>query len=176
MALTYIAISTITASGSISSIDFTNIPQTYTDLLILASVRSTHTDTNDDWYMRINNISNAGTYTNIGLYGNGSSALSWNFTGGTTGAQIYGGWNNPSSPSQIFTPISWYFPNYTNTSLNKTFGWDGAQEFNATTARRYIGGGIYAQTTAISRITIFSWNASWAQNTQATLYGIKNTV
>ncbi len=176
MATTYEAIATVTVgSGGASSIDIQNIPATYTDLCLVLSVRSNHTGGNDDWYLRVNNVSTGGTYSNRGLYGNGSSAGSWSGTGGTSGAQIYGGWNNESTNTNIFTSIQIYFPNYANTSYNKSFGWEGVQEYNSTTAYAYMGAGLYASTNAISRITFTSWNSTLAQHTTATLYGIKNS-
>ena len=131
MANTYVAIATVTVgSGGASSISFSSIPTTYSDLCILASVRSNHTGGNDDWYLRVNGVSTGGTYSNRGLYGNGSSAGSWSYTGGTSGAQIYGGWDNESTATNNFTNIQLYFPNYANTSYNKSFSWEGVQEYN----------------------------------------------
>lgn len=172
------AIETVTVgAGGAASINFNSIPQTYTDLMIRLSVRSNHTaGQNDDWYMRVNGVSTGGTYSNKGVYGNGSTASSWGYTGGTSGAQIYGGWDNEATNTNIFTNIQIYFSNYANTSYNKSFCWEGVQEYNATQAYSYMGAGYYGQTTAISSIAITSWNSTWAQYTTATLYGISNTI
>lgn len=182
MANTYIAIATtsVPASSSATSIDFQNIPSTYTDLCILLSLRSNNTGGGstgamDDWYMRVNNVSTGGTYSNLGIYGTGSSSGSWSTTGGTSGAQIYGGWNNEATDTNIYTNLMIYFPNYANTSYNKSIYWDGVQEYNRTTAYSYMGTGLYTSTNAINRVTVTSWNSTWQQYTTATLYGIKNS-
>ena len=50
---TLVKIQTVTVgSGGASSIDFTSIPQTYTDLCLVYSARLTTTDTN--WRLKIN--------------------------------------------------------------------------------------------------------------------------
>lgn len=176
MANTFTKIATVTVgSGGASSIDFSSISSSYTDLCVLLSVRSNHTGGNDDWYLRVNGVSTGGTYSNRGLYGNGASASSWSYTGGTSGAQIYGGWENESTNTNIFTSIQIYFPNYANTSYNKSISWEGVQEYNSTTAYAYMGAGLYASTNAISRVTLTSWNSTYAQYTTATLYGISNS-
>jgi hypothetical protein len=180
MALTYTALATTTVgSGGAGSIDFQNIPQTYTDLCILLSLRSANSGGSggmDDWYLRVNNVSTGGTYSNRGIYGTGSSIATWNGTGGTSGAQIYGGWNNEALETNTFTNLQIYFANYANTSYNKSLSWEGVQEYNRTTAYSYMGAGLYSSNNAISRVTVTSWNSTWQQYTTATLYGIKNTV
>ena len=50
---TLIASSTVGAGGA-SSIDFTSIPSTYTDLCLKVSARSTATDTNVNMYVKFN--------------------------------------------------------------------------------------------------------------------------
>ena len=161
-------------SGGVSNFDFTSIPQTYTDLVLVMSVRSNWSGGNDDWKMFINNVSAGGTYTDKLVIGNGSSTSSSSTTGSPSGGQIYGGWNNESTNTNAFTSIQIYFPNYANTSYNKTFSLEGVQEYNATTAYTYMGAGIYSSTNAISRITVSSWNSTWAQYSTATLYGVKS--
>ena len=176
MTVTFKAIATTTVgSGGASSINFSSIPSNYNDICVILSIRSNHTGGNDDWYLRVNGVSTGGTYSDKGLNGNGTSVSAWNYTGGTSGAQIYGGWENESTNTNIFTNIQIYFSNYANTSASKSISWEGAQEYNATTAYTYTGSGLYASTNAISQITITSWNSTYAQYSTATLYGIKNS-
>jgi len=169
-----VAIQTVTVgSGGAASIDFTSIPQTYTDLYIVLSLRSAHSSTDDDWYMRINGVSTGGTYANRRLYGNGATASSASGTGGTSGAQIYGGWNNSAGgTASTFSNISIYIPNYASTSTYKSISIDGVQEANATTAWAYINAALFQSNNAINQVTITSWNSTWAQHTTATLYGV----
>jgi hypothetical protein len=68
MANTYTLINSYAATGSVANIDFTSIPGTYTDLLIVASLRSSVADASG-----LVTINNSGTtYTNKRLYGSGS--------------------------------------------------------------------------------------------------------
>jgi len=172
-----VAIQTVTVgSGGAASIDFTSIPQTYTDLYIVLSLRSAHSSTDDDWYMRINGVSTGGTYANRRLYGNGATASSASGTGGTSGAQIYGGWNNSAGgTASTFSNISIYIPNYASTSTYKSISIDGVQEANATTAWAYINAALFQSNNAINQVTITSWNSTWAQHTTATLYGVTSS-
>lgn len=174
---TLVKIQTVTVgSGGASSIDFTSIPSTYTDIYIVMSLRSAHTSTDDDWYMRINGVSTGGTYTNRRLYGNGSTASSASSTGGTSGAQIYGGWDNSAGgTASTFSNISIYIPNYASTSTYKSISIDGVQEANATTAYAYLNAALFQSNNAINQVTITSWNSTWAQYTTATLYGVTAT-
>ena len=58
MANTYIKIASNTVgSGGVSSITFSSIPQTYTDLVIKASVRTSRGFTNDALSIKLNNKS-----------------------------------------------------------------------------------------------------------------------
>ena len=56
MPVTYKPIATVTVgAGGAASIDFTSIPGTYTDLLVLISARSTRsTDYRDELFIRFN--------------------------------------------------------------------------------------------------------------------------
>ena len=177
MANTFTKIATVTVgSGGATSIDFSSIGSTYTDICILMSLRSAHSATDDDWYMRINGVSTGGTYINRRLYGNGSTAASASRTGGTSGAQIYGGWDNSAGgTASTFSNISIYIPNYASTSTYKSISIDGVQEANATTAYAYLNAALFQSNNAINQVTITSWNSTWAQYTTATLYGIKNS-
>jgi hypothetical protein len=80
---TYIKIASSTVgSGGAANIDFTSIPATYTDLLLLISVRGTTASVSLSLQMTING--GGVTYTDRFLYGTGSAAAS-SGNGGTTG-------------------------------------------------------------------------------------------
>ncbi len=106
MANTYIPIATVTVgSGGSASIDFTNIPQTYTDLHLLVSIRE-ETSATAVAFIRFNN-----TTTNRSeryLQGNGSSAVA----GTTTVLQFIA--CQPSDTANTFGNASIYIPNYTS--------------------------------------------------------------
>jgi hypothetical protein len=76
-----IPISTVTVgSGGISAIEFTGIPQTYTDLLIKLSLRSNqNANTGENLRLRFNG-SSASVYSERSLEGNGSNTTSYSAT------------------------------------------------------------------------------------------------
>jgi len=76
--MTPIATTTLTASAG--SVTFSNIPQTYTDLVLIATPCSTGT-AQPDVYMQVNGSSSSYARTRLG--GNGSSVFNTNITGET---------------------------------------------------------------------------------------------
>jgi len=75
---TYVPIQAITLSASTSSVDFTNIPQTFTDLIIVASARYVSTNTGQGLGIRFNGDTTS-NYSFTILEGNGSTATSYMF-------------------------------------------------------------------------------------------------
>ena len=164
MANTYEAIATVTVgSGGASTIDFTSIPSTYTDLKLVLSGRSTSSGTVAS--IKFNNSS--ANFSGIWLVGTGSSALSG------TGADYFRiNWS--ASTSNTFGNTEIYIPNYAG-SNNKSFSSDGSSENNATEAYANFIAGLWSQTTAINQITLTPNAGNFAQYSTATLYGIKNS-
>ena len=106
MAVTYKLIETVTVgSGGAASIEFGSIPQTYTDLVLVGSLRSTSTSSNTGEYDAFGYRFNSSTsgYTTRNLQGNGSVASSSTQTtmtasvGGTYGRISNAGINNSLS-------------------------------------------------------------------------------
>lgn len=151
-------------AGGATSIDFTSIPQTYTDLVLKLSTRS-NGDSSD---VSITLNTSGGTYSLKRLSGNGSSAIS------------EGGTNSPFRNVQsdytanTFTNSEAYIPNYAS-SNQKSYSADSVSENNGT-ARAQLSAGLWDQTAAISRITLtIPGSQSFVQHSTATLYGIKNS-
>ena len=169
MADTFVKIATVTVgSGGTSSIDFSSIPSTYTDLCIKASVRSNIAGIVDAMLISFNGSTSS--ITNRYLYGSGSAASS-----GTTPARYAGESVGSTATSNTFSNMEIYFPNYT-LSNNKSFSVDLVTENNATAADSALIAGLWSVTSAINQITL-SPNAAtlFSQYTTATLYGIKNS-
>ena len=120
---------TVGAAGA-SSITFSNIPQTYTDLVILCSTRlaSSGIEALD---MRFNG--NTGSNYNWRyIQGNGSGFDNGSGTNATafTEAMVT---NGNTSTANTFSSSTLYIPNYTS-SNNKSFSLDTVEEENATAA------------------------------------------
>lgn len=160
MAKTYEPIATQTASGSSSSITFSSIPQTYTDLVIVKNGGNTAVSNSRFQF----NGDTGNNYSQTGLYGNGSSVGSYRDT--NVGAVVIDYFN--SSGLQSMTVIQ--VLNYTNTTTNKSGIYRRNDTYNSVLANAWY----WRSTAAITSIT-FSVIASgnFDSTTTFTLYGIK---
>jgi hypothetical protein len=154
-------------SGGTSSIDFTSIPSTYTDLCLKVSLRDTRSNVANGVVIRFNGSSSS--FTARVREGSGSSAYSFTDTQGLTGEN-----NSATSTSNTFASTDIYIPNYAG-STNKSFSFDSVTENNATTAYADLGAGLWSATNAITSISLACLNsASFVQYSTAYLYGVKN--
>jgi hypothetical protein len=173
MANTYRHIETITvgAAGA-ASITFSSIPQTYTDLKLVLSLRSNSTgSTWGDATIQFNGNTTA-TASKRSLFGTGSSVASDNAT--TTNGRITVTWfSSSTSTASTFGNGDIYIPNYTSSS-NKSLSADSVSENNATAALIIPTAGLYQIASAITSITLTS-NSTFLQYSSAYLYGIKNS-
>lgn len=166
MANTYVAMSTITTTSSVSSISFTSIPQIYTDLLIKVSARTNAPYVNGSFYLEFNGSTS--NRTAIRFYGAGSGSGS-----SDTNLQIEG--NGTSSTTSSFGNAEIYIPNYASSGY-KTMNIDHANETNAATAYVMMSGWLWSNTASITSVVLQAdGGTTFSQNTSATLYGIKNS-
>lgn len=167
MANTMVKIQTITVGASpASSIDFTSIPQTYTDLKLVMSLRSTDTGVSTR-YAAVSFNSNTSNYTYRRIYGNGSSAGSDNGS-----LRIIGTIPGSTVTASVFGSLELYVPNYTSAN-NKSYSCDSVEENNATGAEQDMIAGLWSNSAAITSISLTSDTGSFVQFSSATLYGIK---
>jgi hypothetical protein len=176
MANTFKKISTVTVgSGGAASIDFTSIPQTYTDLKIVVSARSTGSS-GANISMRFN--SNSTGYTGRRIVGNGTTVFS-DTTSGTAASSgsaiLCGPFSDNSNTANVFGTQEIYIPNYTS-SNNKSVSIDGVSENNTTTAYQEILVGLWSNTAAITSISLICYQTgnTFGQYTTATLYGVSD--
>ena len=161
-------ISTVTVgSGGASSIDFNNIPQIYTDLKLVLSLRSTiSTYTNDDFQININGLSTnqASRYLQAnGTSATGSTVARW---GGLVPA-------DGSTTASIFGHAEIYIPNYTSSSYKVSLT-ESVNENNANESYFIFKGQLWSSNDAINRLTIVCADGLFKQYSTATLYGIKS--
>ena len=155
-------IETVTVgSGGAASITFSAIPQTFTDLVILLSDRSSRSATNDGVEIKLNGA----TPTGRRLYGSGSSVVS-----DTSPEPLDGG---STTTANTFSNIQIYIPNYASTTQFKSFSADGVFENNATTAFQSIIAGLYSSNTAVTSVTLsLDTGPLFVEHSSASLYGI----
>lgn len=168
MANTFTLISSVTVgSGGASSVDFTSIPNTYTDLCIKISTRSTSTG-GPDWIdITINGDSAVTYYSNRWLLGSGSGVSG---SGNNREVSLY---ESNSYTANTFMSADIYFANYAS-SNQKVYSSDSATENNASAAYSSLIGGKWSTTSAITSISLVPRSA-FIQYSTAYLYGIKNS-
>lgn len=170
MAVTYIKIASVTVGVlGAATIEFTSIPGTYTDLLLLSSTRDgTTVDNNTEFKVKFNN--SATSYSNKYIQGNGSAASSGTY--GTT--FLYTGESDASTATiNTFGSSSIYIPNYAG-SNNKSLSSELTSEENTSVSFATLTAGLWSNSSAITSIQI-TCNGTWAQYSTATLYGIKSS-
>ena len=170
---TYVAIakSTPAGAGGIAGIDFTSIPSTYTDLLVVISARSSVAAFLQGLYVQFNG-SSATNYSYTELYG--YNATTGSFKESSIANTFIGQLPGTSGTSNTFGSIELYIPNYAG-STNKPMSTTSTQEINSTT--NWQGGAVanlWSNTAAINRIYIYG-SSNLAQYSSAWLYGIKNS-
>jgi hypothetical protein len=171
MPVTYKKIASVTVgSGGAASIDFTSIPATYTDLLVMFSGRGDAPNTQASVTIQFN--ANASSYASRWVRGNGSAASSGVDTYGTD--EIYiGEVPAATATTSTFGNACIYIPNYT-VAANKSVSIDMVSENNATQAWTYLTAGLWSNTDSITSIKLLHQGAAiFVQHSTATLYGIK---
>lgn len=167
MANTYVKIASYTATGSVSSIDFTGISGSYTDLCLKVSLRGTTASTGVDAYVRFNSVTT--NYSTRYAYGNGTSAGS-----GTDTLYRIDGTTGSTATASTFGSSEMYIPNYAG-SANKSASVDSVIEGNITAGSNVLWANLWSNTAAITSLSIFPLSGSFAQYSTATLYGISKS-
>jgi hypothetical protein len=157
-------------SGGASDIDFTVIPNTYTDLCLKWSLRST----TGNW-ANINVILNGSSsnYTMKFIQGSGAAASSYGSS--TYSDSTFYGYNaGTGQTASTFSNGEIYIPNYAGSSYKSISG-DNVSETNNTTAYSHLVAGLYSSTSAITGVRLLDANGgNFAQYSTAYLYGVKN--
>ena len=152
-----------------ASIEFTSIPDTFTDLIVLCSLRTTNTFgvggvTWFDVLLSVN--SNTSNLSNRILAGNGASASS-----GSGSGEFVLRVSDSATTANTFANSSLYFPNYAGATA-KSISLDNVSETNATNARQEIAAGLWNDTTAISSLSFSPSSGNLAIGSTISLYGV----
>jgi len=167
MANTFVKIASVTVgSGGASSMDFTAIPATYTDLKVVVSGREA-TGTSLFFTMQING--SAANQATRELRGSGSAASSGTNTIATIDQ------NGSGTTASVFGSADIYIPNYASTTTYKSYSIDSASENNAAAAYMRLSAGLWSSNSAINQLTFYPSSGNIAEYSTATLYGIKSS-
>lgn len=156
-------------SGGASSIDFTSIPSTYTDLCLVLSIRGSGSYTATDCKVIINGSTTG--YTSRALGGSGSAAFTF---AETTAGYVAGYVPGTLATSNTFANNSLYFPNYAG-SANKSWSVDSVTENNSSAAFMVLAASLWSNTSAITSLSYTALTGNFVQHSTATLYGINNS-
>ena len=173
MPSTYTLISSNVLASATSSVTFTAIPSTYTDLVLRMSMRGSNGgQIFDDIEFRFNSTNN--NYSGTRLTADGAAASS-SLTSNATNLRIPYFGAGSTSTANTFSSAELYIPNY-NAATNKPFGGYGTGENNATTSYMNAIAALWRNTAAINEIQIFTYtSANFVAGSSFYLYGIKNS-
>jgi hypothetical protein len=147
-----------------SEIEFTSLPQTFTDLVLVLSLRTTTGTAWSDGKLEFNGVTSG--YSTRTLFGSGSTASS--ITETVLNIRV----SSNANTANTFGNQMIYIPNYTG-STQKSVSIDQVTENNATQALQAIYAGLSDITSAISSLKVTATSGtSYAQYSSATLYGI----
>lgn len=171
---TYTLINSVTVgSGGSATIDFTSIPQTYTDLVLKLSLRSTAAGAHGGGTQMIFNNSTVQEYSFRFLRGSGFTTPGSGSSSGVAFIRVTNNHPTAGNTSNTFCNSEVYIPNYTS-SNQKSTSEDNVEENNTAESYSQFVAGIWANTSAINRITLTSEATLFAQYSSAYLYGISN--
>ena len=166
MADTFVKIASVTVgSGGASSIDFTSIPSTYTDLCIEMSARSDQSGVNRSFKVQPNTTDI--TAKRLGAEQNPMITYS------DSGISLY--IPGAGATANTFGNTSIYITNYASTSAYKSLSADSVNENNGTDSGLMLVAGLYSANTAISSIKLLINLGVFVQYSTAVLYGIKSS-
>ena len=158
MAATYEPIATATLATESSSVDFSSIPSTFTDLVLV--VTGTSSGTNINYGLRFNDTATS-TYHALRMYADGSSVMTDRLLSYSN--SIISNISSAQSTAVI------QFNGYSTSTLKKTF-------ISRSNSNGYVwlNAGLWNSNSAISKITFLTTTGYALQpGTTLSLYGIK---
>lgn len=164
---TLIPISSITLTSTASSITFSNIPQTYTDLKLIAVAQQS---ADSPTYIRFNGDTGA-NYATCSLAGDGSSV----------GTQRISSWDPGiwyrsefiAEGGSNFGMFETHINNYASSSIYKNVISRPSAAAGSNTVMVGMIAGSWKSTAAINTINFYPASTTWTAGSTFTLYGIK---
>jgi hypothetical protein len=150
-------------AGGASTIVFSSIPQTFTDLLLVTSLRDNNNSVVDYAGLQFNTVTTG--FTSTGLEGTGTA------TARTSRGTFWLPINGDTSTASQFGNSSLYIFNYTSSTIkvmnvDSTTSTFGNPSITAILAAQWSG------TAAINSITLYGAGVSFMQNSAVSLYGV----
>ena len=171
MANTFELIASVTLASSQSTMAFTSIPGTYTDLVLKVSPRS---DRTSGVWNAMSLTVNGSTSTYSSRYVEGGDSVATSGTGSTSSFQMN---STGLLYSSTFANNEIYIPNYASSNY-KSFSIDSVSEGNQSGGvYQTMIAGLWSTTAAITSITLtsLSTGTNFVQYSTAYLYGVKSS-
>jgi hypothetical protein len=157
MASTYEPIATTTLGSAASSVTFSSITGTYTDLVLVANYQIS---TSNQFLTMQFNSDTGSNYSYTNLYGEGTAAASDRTSNATAGRLSFYGSDQSNAIASIM--------NYSNTSTNKTVvSRDNTNTYVVTRVN------LWRNTSAVTSLVIGTSSGNITSGSTFTLYGIK---
>jgi hypothetical protein len=168
--MTLVAYSRLAAAATY--IDLLSIPATYTDLVLIISQRAAGNALDNG--LRFNN--DAGSVYSFTQLQSGASTGSPGTARNSNSTLVRAGGMEPNTYlANTFNSTTVYIPNYAGSNFKSLIA-DGANENNSTTNYAWFHAGLWRNTAAINRITLYlEGGGNLDTGTEISLYGIKNT-
>jgi hypothetical protein len=163
---TYVAIDTKIITSTVQAVTFTAIPQTYTDLVLVASPKC---DSNRDLQIRVGNgsLDTGANYSATALWANTTTTGSNRNSSATYMYSNYYGGATATAGQNVRV---YHFNNYSNTATYKTVLMRSSLASGGTDALV----GMWSSTSAINTISMFPLSGDIVAGSTFTLYGIAN--
>ena len=170
MATNYVLLGNISLTSTVASISISNLPSSgYTDLCIMASVRTNRSGNNSDGlYMSLNGNGGTNFYSLENIDGGVQVHYTPNYGGGWVGTVPA-----VNATSGSYGNMRIYISNYLSTGVAKSYSVDSAAETNATAMfSQAFEQGFNTTTTAAVNSISFGANGSFVAGTTIGVYGI----
>lgn len=164
--------STVTSAGT-SGVTFSSIPSTYTDLWLIASIRTNRSGAINDFVkVAFNSDTTDGNYVGRFFYGDGTNVGAYTQSAASAPRHI-GDVSAANATSSTFSVTRLRVPDYTSTSRYKVYSADSASENNATGAIFTMDAGKWLSNSAINSISLTPGvGSNFVENSSFYLYGI----
>lgn len=169
-------ISQVVTTSSATTITFSSIPGTYTNLRLILTGRDTQTSAGSfSMHCKINSDGTAGNYTNTQiLYGAGSSATATSSNAATTDGAMCGNFPGVNGNANAVGTVCLEFDGYAQTTFYKVVRATEAQYYGSgPTLETWSFMFAWKSTAAITTLVISKGSTAFVDGTTATLYGVK---
>jgi hypothetical protein len=174
MANTYTLIESKVLGSTASSVTFSAIPATYTDLVLKISARCGELQPEESVNLRFNG-STVANYSLTRLRGNGASLVSSRSVddNSVTLDRVI---NGNTSTANTFNSLEIYIPSYTASTYKPVSSYSATENNSATSAYLNITAGLWRNTSAITSIFMYPNSGNGFLATSSFyLYGISNS-